>query len=148
MIVIPMAGLSSRFFKAGYELPKYMLDLHGRSVFAHALGSFSAYFESETFLIICRDLYGTADFVRSQSETLGLGGDRLDAKGRGCGLGHPNERAGIRRRVRVEDKRRTLDGGGDPPERFQPFSSHREFEIKKSGDVAARSRHVGDEAAA
>lgn len=77
MIVIPMAGLSSRFFKAGYELPKYMLDLHGRSVFAHALGSFSAYFESETFLIICRDLYGTADFVRSQSETLGLGGDRL-----------------------------------------------------------------------
>ncbi|EGR1720790.1 capsular biosynthesis protein, partial [Vibrio parahaemolyticus] len=25
MIVIPMAGMSSRFFKAGYDKPKYML---------------------------------------------------------------------------------------------------------------------------
>ncbi|EID7846057.1 capsular biosynthesis protein, partial [Vibrio parahaemolyticus] len=24
MIVIPMAGMSSRFFKAGYDKPKYM----------------------------------------------------------------------------------------------------------------------------
>ncbi|EII5689729.1 capsular biosynthesis protein, partial [Vibrio parahaemolyticus] len=26
MIVIPMAGMSSRFFKAGYDKPKYMLE--------------------------------------------------------------------------------------------------------------------------
>ena len=35
-----MAGLSSRFFKAGYTAPKYMLDLKGQTFFAHALRSF------------------------------------------------------------------------------------------------------------
>ncbi|EGR2739468.1 capsular biosynthesis protein, partial [Vibrio parahaemolyticus] len=29
MIVIPMAGMSSRFFKAGYDKPKYMLEATG-----------------------------------------------------------------------------------------------------------------------
>ena len=32
MFIIPMAGLSSRFFKAGYNKPKYQLDLNGESV--------------------------------------------------------------------------------------------------------------------
>jgi len=77
MIVIPMAGLSSRFFKAGYDLPKYMLDMHGGSVFAHALGSFSAYFATTPFLIICRDLYDTPEFVRRECAAMGLPGDQL-----------------------------------------------------------------------
>ena len=47
-----MAGLSGRFFKAGYTLPKYMLDLHGVPVFDHALGSFKALFGTEQVLII------------------------------------------------------------------------------------------------
>lgn len=49
MIIIPMAGLSSRFFKAGYTKPKYMLDAHGISLFDHAVNSFKAYFKTETF---------------------------------------------------------------------------------------------------
>ncbi|TOH10549.1 capsular biosynthesis protein, partial [Vibrio parahaemolyticus] len=44
MIVIPMAGMSSRFFKAGYKLPKYMLEAHGKSLFEHSLRSFESYF--------------------------------------------------------------------------------------------------------
>lgn len=72
MIVLPMAGLSSRFFKAGYDKPKYMLDLEGKSVFAHALGSFEAYFDREPFLIICRDIYETPDFVRAECAAMGL----------------------------------------------------------------------------
>ncbi len=31
-IVVPMAGLGSRFSKAGYELPKPLLDVHGSSM--------------------------------------------------------------------------------------------------------------------
>lgn len=38
MFIIPMAGLSSRFFKAGYTKPKYQLDLNGETVF---LGQFA-----------------------------------------------------------------------------------------------------------
>lgn len=40
IIIFPMAGLSSRFAKAGYDKPKYMLDLKGNSVFFHAVNSF------------------------------------------------------------------------------------------------------------
>lgn len=72
MIVIPMAGLSSRFARAGYAVPKYMLPLEGRSVFAHALGSFEALFGTERFVLICRDVAGTPAFVREECAALGL----------------------------------------------------------------------------
>ncbi|MCR0982005.1 glycosyltransferase family 2 protein [Roseomonas populi] len=72
MIVIPMAGLSSRFARAGYDRPKYMLPLHGRSVFAHAVSSFSAYFETHPFLFIAREVMETEAFLRSECEALGI----------------------------------------------------------------------------
>jgi len=72
MIVIPMAGLSSRFFKAGYTKPKYMLEAGGESLFAHAVKSFCAYFEQEEFLFIVRDLLGTVDFVNKEIASLGI----------------------------------------------------------------------------
>ncbi|WP_424814429.1 glycosyltransferase family 2 protein [Roseococcus sp. YIM B11640] len=72
MIVIPMAGLSARFARAGYDLPKYMLPLHGRSVFAHAVESFSAYFATHPFLFIARDIADTEAFVRRECARLGL----------------------------------------------------------------------------
>lgn len=78
MIVLPMAGLSSRFFKAGYTVPKYMLDLHGAPVFDHALGSFAELFASERFLVICRDVQDTPGFVRARAAAMGLAPDRLD----------------------------------------------------------------------
>lgn len=78
MIVLPMAGLSSRFFKAGYDVPKYMLDLHGASVFDHALGSFQDLFERETFLFICRDVYDTPAFVRARARAMGLDAGQFD----------------------------------------------------------------------
>lgn len=72
MIVLPMAGLSSRFFKAGYEVPKYMLDLHGRTVFAHALCSFQGFFGREEIVIVARADYGTPDFVAAECDRAGL----------------------------------------------------------------------------
>lgn len=54
MIVIPMAGMSSRFFKAGYTQPKYMLEAHGQTLFEHSVNSFAAYFASTPFLFIVR----------------------------------------------------------------------------------------------
>jgi len=71
MIVIPMAGRSQRFLDAGYDRPKFMLELHGKSVFAHAVGSFAAEFGRTPFLIIA-----AADaeaFVRAECAAMGLG---------------------------------------------------------------------------
>lgn len=72
MIVIPMAGLSSRFFKAGYKKPKYMLEAHGVSLFDHAVRSFEAYFNTEPFLFIVRDVYQTPEFVNQRVAALGI----------------------------------------------------------------------------
>lgn len=72
MIVIPMAGLSSRFFKAGYDKPKYMLPAHGMPLFDHAVLSFKAYFDSLPFLFIVRDVYDTPEFVKDRCLHLGI----------------------------------------------------------------------------
>jgi hypothetical protein len=77
MIVIPMAGLSRRFTLAGYTLPKYMLPLGGQTVFAHAIGSFSALFATTPFLFIARHVAGTEEFLRAECAALGLADSRI-----------------------------------------------------------------------
>lgn len=66
MIVFPMAGLSSRFTKAGYTVPKYMLPLGQGSMFEKAVTGFRSQFQSEPFLFICRDVAETEAFIRSE----------------------------------------------------------------------------------
>lgn len=72
MIVIPMVGLSSRFFKAGYTKPKYQLDLHGETVFDHVIRSFEKYFETDKFVFACRSDYGAEVFVREALQRHGV----------------------------------------------------------------------------
>ena len=72
MIIIPMAGKSSRFYKAGYALPKFMLPLNGKTVFAEAVCSFKKYFESDFFLFITRSDFGVQDFIKKECLSLGI----------------------------------------------------------------------------
>lgn len=73
MIVIPMAGLSSRFFKAGYTQPKYQLILpNGKTMFEWAVSTFGVYFETDKFLFIVRDVYDTPRFVAEYAQRLGI----------------------------------------------------------------------------
>lgn len=72
MIVIPMAGLSSRFFKAGFEKPKYMLEAHGKTLFDFAVSSFIRYFASEKFVFIVKSVYETPKFVDDHAKKLGI----------------------------------------------------------------------------
>lgn len=71
-IIIPMAGLSSRFTNAGYVLPKYMLYAVDQSLFSIAVNSFKAYFQSCSFIFVCRDLFDTKRFVELECEKLGI----------------------------------------------------------------------------
>lgn len=68
MIVIPMAGESRRFIQAGYGVPKYRLELGGKTVFARAVESFAAYFATEPFRFVCREEHGA--FVSAECERL------------------------------------------------------------------------------
>lgn len=72
VIVIPMAGLSSRFTKAGYTLPKYMLYAHDRSLFNLAVSSFERYFDETHFVFIARDVFDTEAFIKKECELLAI----------------------------------------------------------------------------
>ncbi|AGH37707.1 BcbE [Bibersteinia trehalosi USDA-ARS-USMARC-189] len=72
MFIIPMAGLSSRFFKAGYTKPKYQLDLNGESVFSWSVKSFEKYFKTDKFVFIYRDVYETKSFLEQEISKLGI----------------------------------------------------------------------------
>lgn len=72
MIIITMAGLSSRFSNAGYTSPKYALDLFGKTVFDHALSSFERYFSDEKFLFVVRPDDFAEKFVQSSAKSLGI----------------------------------------------------------------------------
>ena len=72
MIIIPMAGMSSRFFKAGFDKPKYMLTGFDKPLFDHAVESFKGYFQQEKFLFIIKDIYDTPEFVAQRCQHLGI----------------------------------------------------------------------------
>lgn len=71
-IVIPMAGLSSRFTKAGYTLPKYMLYIKDKSLFNLAVSSFKKYFKKDRFVFIARNVFDTRTFIQKECELLGI----------------------------------------------------------------------------
>lgn len=72
MIVIPMAGMSSRFKRAGYLLPKFMLKINEKSVFSLAIESFKNFFDNEHFLFIAYDEFSVLDFINRECSNLGL----------------------------------------------------------------------------
>jgi hypothetical protein len=77
MIVIPMAGLSRRFSDAGYKRPKYMLDLHGRTVFYRAIDSFRKYFKDTPFIFVALEVPGITQFIESECASLGVADARV-----------------------------------------------------------------------
>ena len=72
MIIIPMAGLSSRFFKAGYTEPKYKLLAHGKTLFEWSVSTFEKMYRNEKFIFICRDVYDTPRFIAEKLRKMGI----------------------------------------------------------------------------
>lgn len=72
MIVIPMAGMSSRFTQAGFTRPKYELDAHGQSLFYWSVKSFERYFNQEEVLFIGRAELSPSRFIADECKKLGL----------------------------------------------------------------------------
>lgn len=66
MIVIPMAGASRRFIQEDYEIPKYMLEAHGESVFEWAVKSFEKYFSTDTFIFVAMHEEAIETFIHNR----------------------------------------------------------------------------------
>jgi hypothetical protein len=54
VFIIPMLGKSSRFFEAGYDVPKYKLLVEGDPLFVKVVSSFKEYFSSDLFVFVVR----------------------------------------------------------------------------------------------
>ena len=74
MIIIPMAGLSSRFTKAGYNKPKYMLNAFDKTIFDFSVSSFEKYFHIEHFLFIALNLseFDVESFIHEKAQSLSI----------------------------------------------------------------------------
>ena len=72
IIFIPMAGLSARFTKAGYTLPKYMLFAGDQSLFRIAVSSFVSQFDTARFVFLYRNIFDTKTFIDSECALLGI----------------------------------------------------------------------------
>lgn len=72
MIIIPMAGKSSRFLKAGYNIPKYKLPIAGRTVFEWVVLSFEQYFKTAHFKFIVQKSFEDDNFTIQCIKKLGI----------------------------------------------------------------------------
>lgn len=72
-IVITMAGRGSRFYDAGYTVPKYEILAHGRSLFDWSMLSLRHFLAHDSRLVfVCLAENRSADYVRGRCEMLGL----------------------------------------------------------------------------
>lgn len=72
IFVIPLAGMSSRFFKAGYLEPKYKLLINNETMFSWSVSSFKRFFKTDKFIFVCRNIFDTPAFIEAQVITLGI----------------------------------------------------------------------------
>lgn len=72
-IIITMAGLGSRFRKAGYEMPKYMIEAKGKTLFEWSMDSLLGYNEYVSkYIFVVRREDQSAEFIRKQSRRYGI----------------------------------------------------------------------------
>lgn len=72
-IVITMAGLGSRFKKAGYEMPKYMIEAHGKTLFDWSMESLKGYEKEDTeYIFIVRKEDKAEGFILSHCKMVGI----------------------------------------------------------------------------
>ena len=72
-IVITMAGRGSRFYEAGYTVPKYEIVAHGQSLFYWSMLSLKNFLDTDSRLtFVCLAENNSADYVYSECNKLGL----------------------------------------------------------------------------
>ena len=66
-IIIPMSGMSSRFSRAGYQLPKYLLEIDGKTVIQHIV---DLYPKDSEFIFIANDKNAEETNILSLLDTI------------------------------------------------------------------------------
>ena len=70
-IVITMAGLGLRFREAGYTVPKYQIEVRGKTLFEWSMSSLENFFD-EPFIFIVRKADNATDFIKKSCAALSI----------------------------------------------------------------------------
>lgn len=71
-VVITMAGLGSRFRRAGYDLPKYQIEARGKTLFEWSMRSLEDFWGDGRFFFVVRREDGAGAFIARECEKLGV----------------------------------------------------------------------------
>ena len=72
-VIITMAGLGTRFRKAGYDCPKYMIQAKGKTLFEWALDSLRGYNEQVSgYVFVVRKEDESSEFIYNQCAKYGI----------------------------------------------------------------------------
>ena len=72
-VIITMAGLGSRFRKAGYNCPKYMIEAKGKTLFEWSMDSLIGYNEHVSkYIFVVRKEDRTEDFIKEKMKKYGI----------------------------------------------------------------------------
>lgn len=74
-VVITMAGLGSRFRKAGYDCPKYMIEAKGKTLFDWSMDSLKGYssaIKQYIFIALKDEIYDVEEFICNHCRMLGI----------------------------------------------------------------------------
>ena len=72
-VVITMAGFGQRFRDAGYDVPKYRIEVHGRTLFDWSLTSLANFIAAGSpVLFIARAADACRDFIAAEAPRLGI----------------------------------------------------------------------------
>lgn len=72
-IVITMGGLGSRFQKAGYTIPKYRIEVHGKTLFEWSLISLQGYQDIvDQYIFIVKKEDQSRMFIEEECKNLGI----------------------------------------------------------------------------
>ena len=72
-IIITMAGMGSRFRKAGYDCPKYMIEAKGKTLFEWSMDSLVDYNQYVTrYIFVVRKEDNSESFIREKMKMYGI----------------------------------------------------------------------------
>lgn len=72
-IIITMGGLGSRFIKAGFKKPKYMVEAKGRSLFEWSLKSLTGYSDViNKYIFVVKEEDQSESFIRKKCKSLDI----------------------------------------------------------------------------
>ena len=69
-IVITMAGEGSRFYKAGYKVPKFMIEVKGKTLFDWSMDSLSSIHDVDCYVFVVQKKHDAKSFIEEHTKHL------------------------------------------------------------------------------